>query len=212
MTGLLNFVRARKLRILPFSNSDLHTGKNGEYMDDKFKESDPEDSGASMTINLSYSLTRSDLFWYNIYFVKWLVIGAVVFFTLAITAFVIALKTPSGDLKTTIIWAVMGFGVGFSICAGSVAAILLQIFFVNNETVNKAMTRRSYIINSAGIAVFNEQGKITRTWKDIKSIIKTRHGYYIKTGDKIAIVIPRQAFASQSDLEIFKELVKLAKT
>ena len=168
------------------------------------------DFDSSKSISLSYALTRSDLFWYNIYFIRWLVIGAIVFFALAIAAFIFAMKTPTGDLKTAIIWAVMGFGVGFSICAGSVAAISLQIFLIKNETVNKAMTRRNYIINSAGIAVFNEQGKIVRPWKEIKRIIKTRNGFYIKTGDKIAIVIPRHVFADPYEIRQFENLIKFA--
>jgi len=182
-------------------------GQYGELMNDKVKDTD---FGSDKAINLSYSLTRSDLFWYNIYFIRWLVIGAIVFFALAISAFIFALETPTGDLKTTIIWAVMGFGVGFSICAGSVAAILLQIFFVKNEAVNKAMNRRNYIISSSGIAVFNEQGKIIRTWKEITRIIKARHGFYIKTGDKVAIVIPRHVFANNHEIKLFEDLAKQA--
>jgi hypothetical protein len=176
-------------------------------MNDKINDLDP---GSDKSINLSYALTRSDLFWYNIYFIRWLVIGAIIFFALAIGAFIFTLKMPTGDLKTAVIWAVMGFGVGFSICAGSVAVVLLQIFFVKNETVNKAMTRRNYIINSAGIAVFNDQGKIVRTWRDIRRIIKTRHGFYIKTGDKIAIVVPRHVFGNNVEVKIFEDLAKLA--
>jgi len=176
-------------------------------MDEKKNEAD---FNSNKSINLSYSLTRSDLFWYNIYFIRWMVIGAIIFFALAVGTFIFTLKMPTGDLKTAVIWAVMGFGVGFSICAGSVAVVLLQIFFTKNETVNKAMTSRNYFINSTGIAVFNEQGKIVRTWREIKSIIKARHGFYIKTGDKAAIVIPRHVFANNNEIKLFETLVKQA--
>ena len=177
-------------------------------MDNEPENIDDQGPESEKIINLSYSLTRTDLLWYNLYFVRWLVVGAVAFFGLAIAAFILALNTPSGDLKTAIQWAVVGFGIGFSLCGGSIAAIMLQIFFIKNKSVEQAMTTRNYAISSVGVAVFNEQGRITRTWKDIKKVIKARHGFYIRTGDKIAIVIPRHVFADKSEIELFESLAR----
>lgn len=166
---------------------------------------------ADRSINLSYSLTRSDLFWYNIYFVRLLAVGAILLFLLTIAVFILTLYTPPGDLKTAFLWVVMGLGVGFSLCAGTIAAIILQIFFLKNESVNKAMSLRNYVINSSGIMVFNEDGKITRTWNDIRRIIKTSHGFYVKTGDRIAIVLPRRVFADIQEITLFEEFAELVK-
>jgi hypothetical protein len=163
------------------------------------------------TINLSFALTRTDLFWYNIHFVRLLVAGSIIFFILAIAVFVCTLYVPPGDLKTTLIWLVMAFGVGFSLCAGSIAAVVLQIFILKNETVAKAMTSRNYTISESGVAVYNEKGRIKRTWEEIRKVVKTHHGFYIKTGDKIAIVLPRHAFGSRDQIELFEQLAGLAK-
>lgn len=159
----------------------------------------------SDSISLSYSLTRADLFWYNIYFVRLLVVGSILFFILTIAVFIVTLYTPPGDLKTTLIWVIMGFGAGFSLCAGTIAAIILQIFFLKNESVSKAMSLRNYMIDASGIAVFNEQGRIVRAWKDIRRIIKTSHGFYVKTGDRISIVLPRRVFNTAKELALFEK-------
>ena len=178
---------------------------------DRNNEPDLNINAGCNSISLSYSLTRADLFWYKIYFMRLLVVGAVLFFILAIAAFIITLYTPPGDLKTTLVWVIMGFGAGFSLCAGTIAAIVLQIFFVKNESVNKAMSLRNYKIDSSGIMVFNEQGRIVRTWKEIRSIIKTSHGFYVKTGDRIAIVLPRRVFSTSKELALFERFAELAK-
>ena len=164
----------------------------------------------SKDIRLSFALTRTDLFWYNIHFVRLLVIGAITFFILAVGVFTYTLSVPTGDFKTTLIWVVMGCGIGFSLCSGTIAAIVLQVFFLKNESVARAMTFRNYIINEAGVAVFTDKAKIARTWKDVRKVIKTRHGFYIKTGDRIAIVLPRHVFTDKEEIEHFQKLIKLA--
>ncbi len=163
-------------------------------------------------INLQFTLTRNDLFWYNIYFIRLLVLAAIACFLGAIGVFIYSLQIPTGDYKTTLIWIIMALSAGFSISGGTIAAIVLQVFVLKNESVNQAMTMRSYIINSAGIAVFNKSRKIVRTWNDIRRVIKTHHGYYIKTGDRIAIVLPRHVFKNDEQIEYFEQLIQLAKT
>ena len=160
--------------------------------------------GDDIGINLSFALTRTDLFWYNMHFIRLLIIGAIVCFILAIAVFIFSLNAPPSDFKTTLVWMVMAFGAGFSICAGSIAVVVLQIYFVKSEAVDKAMTTRNYIINSAGIAVYNDQRRITRTWREIKKVVRTRHGFYVKTGDKIAIVLPRHVFPGPEQLDLFQ--------
>ena len=166
-----------------------------------------DDAVAGESINLSYALRRSDLFWYNFHFLRLLSAGAAAFFVLAIVGSIAVLRTPVGDLRTALIWADLGFGVGFSICAGSVAAVALQIFIFKSGPVERAMSKRSYVINSGGIAVFNDQGRIARSWNDVKTIVKTRHGFYLRTSDKLAIVIPRRVLKQQNDLESFKAIL-----
>jgi hypothetical protein len=167
------------------------------------QQQSPSPSGSD-DINLSFALTRTDLFWYNMHFIRLLIVGAIAFFILAIAVFVYSLNAPPGDYKTTLVWMVMGFGAGFSICAGSIAVVVLQIYFVKSEAVDQAMTIRNYIVNSSGIAVYNDKRRITRTWHDIKKVVKTRHGFYIKTGDKIAIVLPRHVFAGPEQIQLFE--------
>ena len=165
----------------------------------------PEDENV---IKLTFSLTRSDLFWYNLHFIRLLGYAAIGFFILSIAFFIIALNTPYGDMRTTFIWVVMASGAGFSITAGSIAAIVLQVFILKNETIARAMTRRSYIISESGVAVYNEQGRIKRTWKEIRKVIKTHHGFYIKTGEKIAIVLPRHVFKDNNQIKLLEGIIK----
>jgi hypothetical protein len=165
-------------------------------------------AAAGRDINLSFALRRGDLFWYNFHFQRLLAAGAAVFFVLAIVGSIAVLRTPIGDLRTALIWLELGFGIGFSICGGSVAGVALQIFIFKTSPVKRAMSRRSFVINSYGVAIFNEQGRIDRSWKDIKTIIKTRHGFYLRTSDKLAIVIPRRELKLQNDLEAFKAILK----
>jgi hypothetical protein len=180
----------------------MHDSQNNAHWEqEKSGPLSPEEN-----ISLSFALTRGDLFWYNMHFIRLLIFGAIIFFVLAIGVFVFSLNTPTGDYKTTLVWMVMGFGAGFSICAGSIAVVVLQIYFVKSEAVDKAMTVRNYIVNSAGIAVFNDKKRITRTWLEIRRVIKTRHGFYIKTGDKIAIVLPRHVFSGPDQIQLFEKL------
>jgi len=169
------------------------------------KESDIDGNN---TVNLSYALKRSDLFWYNFHFLRLLAAGAAFFFALAIAGSILVLWAPIGDLRTALIWAEIGFGLGFSLCAGPVAGVTMQIFFFKSGTVDRAMTRRSYIIDDGGIAIFNDRGRIARTWNEVKTIIRTRHGFYLRTSDKLAIVIPRRELRQQNDLETFQKILR----
>lgn len=180
---------------------------NPENMEDETQPdtNKPEDE---KVIRLTFSLTRSDLFWYNLHFIRLLGYAAVAFFILSIVFFVIALNTPYGDLRTTFIWVVMASGAGFSITAGSIAAIVLQVFILKNDTITRAMTRRSYIISESGVAVYNEQGRIKRTWKEIRKVVKTHHGFYMKTGEKIAIVLPRHVFKDNNQIKLLEGLIR----
>lgn len=159
-------------------------------------------------INLAFSLTRDDLFWYNIYFARLMVFGFFLFLILFIAGFIVILNTPSGDLQTTFVWVEIAIGAGLSVCVGTIAAIALQVYFLKSGAIEKSMTERNYIISTAGIAVFNERGKIMRTWKDVKKIIKTHHGYYIRTGDKLAIIIPHKELQDPEILKLFIAIIK----
>lgn len=175
--------------------------------EDKLKPS-LEHSADDKAIKLTFSLTRSDLFWYNLYFIRLLGYGAITFFLSSVAFFIVVLITPFGDLRTAFIWVVMVSGAGFSICAGSIAAIVLQVFILKNDTITRAMTRRSYIIDSSGVAIYNEKGRITRTWHEMKKIVKTRHGFYMKTGEKIAIVLPRHVFKDRNEIKLLEGLIR----
>ena len=159
-------------------------------------------------INLTFSLTRDDLFWYNIYFARLMVFGFFLFLILFVAGFIVIINTPSGDMQTTFVWVEIAIGAGLSVCVGTIAAIALQVYFIRSGVIEKSMTERNYIISTAGIAVFNERGKIMRTWKDVKKVIKTHHGYYIRTGDKLAIIIPLRELQNPDNLESFKKMIK----
>jgi hypothetical protein len=173
----------------------------------KARSPDDESDLIDENIQLSFALTREDLLWYNLYFVRYLVYGFFVFLFLFAIGFIMALKTPRGDLQTALIWLEVFLGIGISICAGTMTAIVLQIYFLKNRTVDRAMTQKNYIINSAGVAVFDEKNKIVRTWNKVLKVIKTRQGFYIRTGDKLAIIIPRRAFKDADELKVFEKIL-----
>lgn len=159
------------------------------------------------TINLSFALTKDDLFWYNLHFIRLFVIGFFIFLLLFIAGFILVIKTPKGDIQTTFIWMEIGFGIVLSICMGAISAIVLQVYFLKSNIIARAMSTRNYIIDTAGIAVFDKRGKIVRTWKDVKKIIKTRKGFYFRTSDKLAIIIPRRVFKDPDMLEEFENII-----
>jgi len=180
-------------------------------MDDDLKSQNIEfpgsnKSGAGWTINLAFGLTKSDLLSYNFHFMRLLMVGAAACFILAVAVFIYSQNIPPGDYRTTLNWVVTAFGVGFSLCGGPIAVVILQLFGSKNEAVNKAMAWRNYIISSSGIVVFNDQGRISRTWRDVKKVIKTRHGFYLKTGDKLAFVLPRHVFNGPEEIHLFERL------
>ncbi|MCD6161393.1 MAG: YcxB family protein [candidate division Zixibacteria bacterium] len=160
-------------------------------------------------VNLTFLLTRDDLFWYNMYFTRLMVFGFFVLLILFMAGFIVIINTPSGDLQTTFVWVEIALGAGLSVCIGTIGAIALQIYFLKGGGIEKSMTERNYIISMAGIAVFTERSKIMRTWKDVIKVIKTRHGYYIRTGDKLAIIIPHRELKNPDDLQAFKEIIKI---
>jgi hypothetical protein len=162
---------------------------------------------SNKTINLSFALTRNDLFWYNIHFARLPMLGFFVFLFLFIAGFILAIQTPKGDLQTAFIWTEIGLGIGLSICMGTISAIVLQIYFLKSTTVTRAMSERNYIISSAGIAVSDERNRLNRTWQEVRNVIKTRKGFYFRTGDKLAIIIPRHVFKDRNDLKAFEEIL-----
>ena len=178
-------------------------------MSDNNQNAGPGENGRQDTgdVNLSFALTKTDLFWYNIHFARFIVWGALALFIMFAAGAVLVLKTPSGDLQTAFVWGEMAIAVGLSMCVGIIAAIALQVFFLRNETVAMSMEKRNYIINSAGITVYNDRRRITRTWRDILKIIRTRKAYYFRTGDKLAIIVPFRVFAHPDEREFFEKIV-----
>jgi hypothetical protein len=181
-------------------------------MDEKINNTEPQNRDNSQeskekTIHLSFALTRADLLWYNLYFIRWIVFGAITLILLFITGLVWYVITPKGDLQTAIIWIVIGIAAGFSVCMGSIMAIILQIYYIKNEIVTKAMTKKNYIINGQGLTVYDERGQITRTWTQVKNVIRTKRSFYIRTGDKMSIVLPKRDFKDPKDLQVFEEIL-----
>lgn len=173
----------------------------------EYQNQDNSQESQDKTIRLSFALTRTDLLWYNLYFIRWIVYGAILLILLFIVGLIWSVNTPKGDLQTAMIWMVIGLAAGFSICMGSIMAVVLQIYFTKSEIVAKAMTRKNYIISNAGVAVYDERGQIMRTWTQVKNIIKTKHRFYIRTGDKMSIVLPKREFKSPDDLQAFEGII-----
>ncbi|OQX92760.1 MAG: hypothetical protein B6D58_01290 [candidate division Zixibacteria bacterium 4484_95] len=183
-----------------------------KIMDKKINNNKPQNKDNSRnsqekTIQISFSLTRADLLWYNLYFIRWIVFGAIVLILFFLAGLVWFLNTPKGDLQTAIIWIVIGLAAGFSVCMGSIVAIILQIYFIKSETVAKAMTPKSYIINSQGITIYDKRNQINRPWVQVMNVIRTKRGFYIQTGDKISIVLPRRDFKDPKDLQTFNDIL-----
>jgi hypothetical protein len=171
------------------------------------KPNNTESQSQDKTINLSFALTRNDLLWYNLYFIRWIVYGAMLLILLFIGGLIWSVSMPQGDLQTAMIWMVIALAAGFSICMGSIMAVVLQIFFTKSEIVAKSMTRRNYIVSSTGVAVYDERGQIMRPWAQVKNIIKTKHRFYIRTGDKMSIILPKREFKSPDDLQAFEGII-----
>jgi hypothetical protein len=171
----------------------------------------PEDikppAADSDNIRLSFSLTRADILWYNLHFARFIVLGLIAFFMLFVIGLIAIVSAPKGDLQIAFIWIEMAIGIGFSICAGIIAAIVIQIYFQKTASVKQAMAEKSYIIDSTGITVFDDSHRIVRSWQDILKIITTRRGFYFRTGDKLAIVIPRRVLKDSHELKAFENIL-----
>jgi len=163
---------------------------------------------SEVNINLTFTLNRNDIFWYNLFYARFLVIGVIVFLILMVVGLIVTVNTPKGDLRTTLYWIELALGIGFSICLATISAIALQVYIVKNKTIEKAITKKSYIINSAGIAIFDERRKLTRTWKDIVKIDRSRQRFYIRTSSKLAIIIPYREFNNPEERLLFERLAK----
>lgn len=149
---------------------------------------------------------------YNLHFNRNLVYLTIALFILLPPAITIALKNPNGDIGMFYMWLAIGIGLAFTMCFSSLFAIFLQVYYVKNDVVEKALELRHYVINSAGIAIFTDNSRFTRTWKDINIIIKTKSGYYLRTSDKAAVIIPVHAVDSESTLKKLIHIIENAKT
>jgi hypothetical protein len=177
------------------------------------KQESPNDKSVSPDkIEMSFSLTRKDILWYNLHFNIGIIILAIIFLVLLLPGLILTLKYPGGDLGMFFVWLEIGFALGLLICLGVILIIVLQIFYIKSDAVDKAMRKRNYIINSAGVAVFTDEGQLVRAWTDFKKINHTRQGYYLRTSEKVAIILPLWAFKSPEDLLAFKALVKSQKS
>lgn len=141
-------------------------------------------------IRLSFSLSRRDVLAYNLHFNRGLVLLAIILFLLLPISIIIAIKNPTGDIGTFYMWLAIGVGLAFIMSFSSLMAIFIQIYYVKGDVVEKAMEFRNYIINSAGIAIYTADSRFARSWKDIIKIIRTKNGYYLRTSDKAAVIIP----------------------
>lgn len=162
-------------------------------------------------IRFAFSLTRKDILWYNIHFNRGVVFLGIAFTLMFIPGLLLAFRHTGTDLGTFYMWLEIGICLGWIMCFSSILAIFLQVFYLKSEAVEKAMEFRHYIINTAGVAVYTSQSKLTRTWKDIIKTIKTNNGFYLRTSDKAAIIIPRHVLKDTQELENLERLLKNAK-
>jgi hypothetical protein len=158
-------------------------------------------------IRLSFSLSRRDVLAYNLHFNRGLVLLAVILFLLVPPSIIIAIKNPTGDIGAFYMWIAIGIGLAFMMCFSSLMAIFLQVYYVKNDVVEKAMELRNYIINSAGIAIYTADSRFTRSWKAVNKIIRTKNGYYLRTSDKAAIIIPFHVVDSEIKRRVLERII-----
>ena len=158
-------------------------------------------------IRLSFSLSRRDVLIYNLYFNRSLVFLTIILFLLLPISIIVAVKNPVGDIGVFYMWLAIGVGLAFIISFSSLLAIFIQVYYVKNDTVEKSMELRNYIINSAGIAIYTDNSRFVRSWKDMLKIIKTRNGYYLKTSDKAAVIIPFHVIDSESKRQSLQRII-----
>jgi len=166
------------------------------------------DPGEGRVISLSYSLNRADLFWYNLYFSRYVVVAGLAFLALFIAGFILTVRASSDDLRASFMWLDIGLGAGFSVCVGIVTSIALQVYVLKSDVIERAMTWRSYDISHEGISVFNRQAKIDRPWTNVRNVYETKHGFYVRTGDRLAIIIPVRELKDSGKLQNFREILE----
>jgi len=167
-----------------------------------------DNKSGNLMIDLSFELTRGDLFWYNLRYARILAAGLIFFGLMFLIGFALIINTPPGDLWSTYMWVEIGAGIGLSICAGSIGAIALQVFVLKNETINKARVHRGYRISSSGIEIYTATRSIQRPWNEIVKIDKSRFGYYFRTGGKLAIIIPNRELVKTDNKVLLDQLLK----
>jgi hypothetical protein len=172
----------------------------------------PAGSQSTDEIRLSFSLTRRDVLAYNLHFNRGLIYMSIILTILLAPAIIIAIKYPHGDLGMSYMWMAIGVGLALIMSSSSLLAILIQVYYVKNDVVDKAMEYRNYIINNAGIAIYTPKSQLIRSWKEIVKVIESNSGFYLRTSDKAAIIIPYHVIESDSELETFKRLLTAAKS
>jgi hypothetical protein len=171
----------------------------------------PDSAASSDEIRLAFSLARRDILTYNLHFNRGLIYLSIILFVMLVPAIGISLKYPSGDLGMFYMWLAIGIGLALIMCSSSLIAIYIQVYYIKNDVVEKAMEFRNYIINSAGIAIFTSNSRLTRPWKDIVKVIESRRGFYFLTGDKAAIIIPHHVFESEAAIKNLRLIIASGK-
>jgi hypothetical protein len=173
---------------------------------------EPANNQPTDEIRLSFSLTRRDVLYYNLHFNRGLIYMSIILAILLVPAIIIAIKYPHGDLGMFYMWMAIGVGLALIMSSSTLLAIFIQVYYIKNDVVDKAMEHRNYIINSAGIAIYTPKSQLVRSWKEIIKAIESRSGFYLRTSDKAAIIIPYHVLESDSVLETFKRILAAVKS
>jgi hypothetical protein len=163
-------------------------------------------------IRLSFSLTRRDVLAYNLHFNRGLIYMSIILTILLVPAIIIAIKYPYGDLGMFYMWMAIGVGLALIMSSSTLLAIFIQVYYIKNDVIDKAMEHRNYIINSAGIAIYTPKSQLIRSWKEIAKVIESNSGFYLRTSDKAAIIIPYHVIESDSELETFQRILTASKS
>jgi hypothetical protein len=172
---------------------------------------EPTGSQSTDEIKLSFSLTRRDVLAYNLHFNRGLIYMSIILAILLAPAVIIAMKYPHGDLGMFYMWMAIGVGLALIMSSSTLLAILIQVYYVKNDVVDKAMEHRNYIISDAGIAIYTPKGQLVRSWKEIAKVIESNSGFYLRTSDKAAIIIPYHVIESDSVLEALRRIFAAGK-
>jgi hypothetical protein len=171
----------------------------------------PDRSQSADEIRLSFSLTRRDVLAYNLHFNRGLIYMSIILAILLAPAIIIAIRYPHGDLGMFYMWMAIGVGLALIMSSSTLLAIFVQVYYIKNDVVDKAMDHRNYIINSAGIAIYTPESQLVRSWKEIVKVIESTSGFYLRTSDKAAIIIPHHVIGSDSVLETFQRILAVCK-